>query len=115
MVTKRQSMQIRPVGGNASADVELNGPVASGQRTGTARCADSRRAMIDTLFDALASWVEEHALSPDQVAECWGTTPTRVRDVLNRDAAKFTVDALVTLVLQTGKRIEVVVQEPHPT
>ena len=62
------------------------------------------------LMSEIVGWIDAQNLKQAQAAEILGVTRPRVSDVVNQKTPKFTVDALVDMVLRTGKHVQLSVQ-----
>lgn len=62
------------------------------------------------LIDELAGWIEGQHLTLPEATHVFGVTRARMSDVIDKNAASFTADALVDMLLRTGKHIRVVVR-----
>lgn len=61
------------------------------------------------LMDALSAWIVEHRLKQAEAAEILMVSRPRVSDVMNRKAAKFTIDTLIELPSRIGKPVKIAV------
>ena len=61
------------------------------------------------LMDELAAWIETSNLRQEDAASILKVTRPRVSDVVNHKTAKFTIDALVSMLARIGKPVRVVV------
>ena len=60
-------------------------------------------------MDELSAWIEAHQLKQADAAEILMVSRPRVSDVVNRKAAKFTIDALVEMLGRIGKSVRMAV------
>ena len=67
------------------------------------------RQLKEQLMGELASWIEQHHLKQAEAAEILMVSRPRVSDVVNRKAAKFTIDALVDMLSRVGKSVHLAV------
>jgi predicted XRE-type DNA-binding protein len=73
--------------------------------------AASRKQINDTrllkqqLMVELSSWIAEHHLKQAEAAEILMVSRPRVSDVVNKKAAKFTIDTLVEMLSRVGKPV----------
>jgi predicted XRE-type DNA-binding protein len=61
------------------------------------------------LMDEVARWISQNDLKQEEAARMLHTTRPRVSDLIGRKASKFTVDALVNMIVLTGKPVRLVV------
>ena len=60
-------------------------------------------------MDELSAWILEHRLKQAEAAEILMVTRPRVSDVMNKKAAKFTIDTLIELLSRIGKPVKIAV------
>jgi predicted XRE-type DNA-binding protein len=95
----------------ANLFLELGFPPAEARRLHAA----SRKQINDTLrlkkqlMTELADWIEEHHLKQSDAAEILMVSRPRVSDVVNKKAAKFTIDTLVEMLSRIGKSVTLAV------
>lgn len=61
------------------------------------------------LMDELSAWIVEHRLKQAEAAEILMVSRPRVSDVMNKKAAKFTIDTLIELLSRVGKPVKIAV------
>ncbi len=77
--------------------------------------AASRKQINDTrllkeqLMNELALWIGEHDLKQAEAAEILMVSRPRVSDIVNKKAAKFTIDTLVEMLSRVGKQVRLAV------
>lgn len=95
----------------ANLFLELGFPRAEAKRLHAA----SRNQINDTLLlkkqlmTELAKWIDEHHLRQTDAAEILMVSRPRVSDVVNKKAAKFTIDTLVEMLSRIGKPVRLAV------
>jgi predicted XRE-type DNA-binding protein len=95
----------------ANIFLELGFPLAEARRLHAA----SRKQINETqrlkrqLMDELAAWIVEHRLKQAEAAEILMVSRPRVSDVMNKKAAKFTIDTLIELLSRIGKPVKIAV------
>ncbi|MBP6014645.1 MAG: XRE family transcriptional regulator [Alphaproteobacteria bacterium] len=95
----------------ANIFLELGFPPAEARRLHAA----SRKQINETqrlkrqLMDELSAWIIEHRLKQAEAAEILMVTRPRVSDVMNKKAAKFTIDTLIELLSRIGKPVKIAV------
>lgn len=70
---------------------------------------DDSLRLKQQLMEELSAWIVQHHLKQAQAAEILMVTRPRVSDVVNKKAAKFTIDALVEMLSRAGKSVKVAV------
>lgn len=60
-------------------------------------------------MDELSAWIVEHRLKQADAAEILMVSRPRVSDVMNKKAAKFTIDTLIELLSRIGKPVKMAV------
>jgi predicted XRE-type DNA-binding protein len=56
----------------------------------------------------VAGWIKANHLQQDEAAEILNVTRPRVSDIVNGKLSKFSVDALINMVIRTGKTVQVI-------
>jgi predicted XRE-type DNA-binding protein len=91
----------------ANLFLELGFPPAEAKRLH----ALSRKHLNDTrrlkrqLMDELSAWIVEHRLKQSEAAAILMVSRPRVSDVVNKKAAKFSIDMLVELLGRVGRPV----------
>lgn len=67
---------------------------------------DHTRMLKEQLMEELAKWIKEKKLKQEEAAELLHITRPRVSDVVNKKTNKFTIDALVTMLVCINKPIK---------
>lgn len=67
------------------------------------------QALKEQLMSELIEWIRENALKQEDAAEILHITRPRVSDVVNKKTSKFTIDALVGMLLRIGKPVRLIV------
>jgi predicted XRE-type DNA-binding protein len=97
----------------ANLFLELGFPPAEAKRLH----ALSRKHINDTrrlkrqLMDELAAWIAERRLKQSEAAEILMVSRPRVSDVMNKKAAKFSIDTLIEMLGRVGKPVRLSVGE----
>ena len=77
--------------------------------------AASRKQINDTrmlkqqLMEELSGWIAEHHLKQSEAAGILMVSRPRVSDVVNKKAAKFTIDTLVEMLSRVGKPVKLAI------
>jgi len=77
--------------------------------------AASRKQVNDTrllkqqLMEELSVWIAKHHLKQAEAAEILMVSRPRVSDVVNKKAAKFTIDTLVEMLSRVGKPVKLAI------
>jgi predicted XRE-type DNA-binding protein len=101
---------VTPVGGNIFADLGFEPDEAAKLLAETDAIISEKLAIKDSLMTELAGWIETKKLKQAEAAEILGVTRSRVSDVINKKAIKFTIDALVDMLARAGKHVQLSVQ-----
>ena len=99
-----------PAKGNIFADLGFAPDEAARLLADADQAIDEKRALKQMLMSEIVGWIDAQNLKQAQAAEILGVTRPRVSDVVNQKTPKFTVDALVDMVLRTGKHVQLSVQ-----
>lgn len=95
----------------ANLFLELGFPPAEAKRLhalSRKRIKDTRR-LKRQLMDELSAWIAEHRLKQSEAAEILMVSRPRVSDVMNKKAAKFSIDALVEMLGRVGRPVTLAV------
>lgn len=106
MSIKTKSTHTTPVGGNVFADMGFEPEEAAALKAETQRIISEKQAIKDFLMAELAGWIEAKKLEQAEAAEILGVSSTRVSDVINRESFKFSIDALVDMLIRAGKHVQ---------
>ena len=110
MGIQTKSTHTTPVGGNVFADLGFEPTEADARKAESQRIISQKLAIKDSLMTELAGWIEANKLKQAQAAEILGVTRPRVSDVINKKSIKFTIDALVNMLVRTGKHVQLSLQ-----
>lgn len=69
------------------------------------------KALKEQLMSEIAEWIEQHRLKQAEAAEILMVSRPRVSDVVNKKAAKFTIDTLVEMLSRVGKPVTFLIGE----
>ena len=59
------------------------------------------------LANSVSEWIDENHLKQEQAAEILGISRPRVSDVVNKKIGKFTIDALMSMLIRAGKNVQI--------
>jgi predicted XRE-type DNA-binding protein len=110
MSIETKSTHITPVGSNLFADLGFEPEEAAALKAESQRIISEKLAIKDALMTELAEWIEAKKFRQAEAAAILGVTRTRVSDLVNKKAIKFKIDALVDMLVRTGKHVQVSVQ-----
>lgn len=77
--------------------------------------AESQQRISDTAFlkeqlmDELSNWIANNHLKQAEAAEILMVSRPRVSDLVNKKASKFTIDALVNMLIRIGKPVRIAI------
>jgi predicted XRE-type DNA-binding protein len=86
-------------------DLGLSPKEAKRLHAASRRQVNDTKAMKEQLMGEIAEWIEQHRLKQAEAAEILMVSRPRVSDVVNKKAAKFTIDALVEMLSRVGKPV----------
>lgn len=109
MSTDTKSEHRTPAGCNLFADLGFDTEEAAALQAKSQRIISGKLAIKHALMTELAVWIDENKLKHADAAQILGVTRPRVSDVVNKKAAKFTIDALVDMLARAGKQVDVAV------
>lgn len=67
------------------------------------------RALKEQLMGEVARWIKENHLLQEKAAEILHISRPRVSDVVNKKIGKFTIDALIAMLIRIGKPVKIAV------
>ena len=109
MTIETRSAHITPAGGNVFLDLGFSAKDAAALKAGSEGVIAQQLAIRETLIEALADWVA--ATRPADVAGLLGITRAHVATLLRKNHAAFSIEALMTMLIRAGKRVDVGVRE----
>jgi len=98
---------ITPVGGNVFADLGFDKAEAEALQAQTREVIAKKLAIKTQLMDSLAQWMAQEKLTQAKAASVLGVSRPRVSDVVRHQSSKFTVDALIDMVVRTGQPLRI--------
>ena len=104
-----KSGHITPADGNVFADLGFSPKQAEAMlREADARIAKSQKLKRDAAI-AITQWMQSEKLTQLAESEILDVSRPRVSDLVNEKLSRFSLDTLVTMLLRTGKTVELVV------
>ena len=104
-----KSAHITPADGNVFADLGFSPKQAKALLAeADARIAKSRKLKQDAAR-ALTQWIQSEKLTQLAAATILDVSRPRVSDLVNAKLGRFSLDTLVTMLLRTGKKVDLVV------
>ena len=101
--------EIHQGSGNVFADLGFSPKQAKTMlREADARIAKSQKLKRDAAI-AIAQWMQSEKLTQVAASEILDVSRPRVSDLVNEKLSRFSLDTLVTMLLRTGKTVELVV------
>ena len=98
---------VTPVGGNVFADLGFEPAEATALFEQSQKAIAKKLAIKAQLMDTLATWMETEKLTQAKAATVLGISRPRVSDVIRHKNSNFTVDALIDMVVRTGKTVQI--------
>ena len=109
-VNDLKSGHITPADGNVFADLGFVPQQAAAMLADAdARIAKSLKLKKDAAL-AIAQWMQSERLTQVAASEILDVSRPRVSDLVNEKLGRFSLDTLVTMLLRTGKSVELVVR-----
>ena len=104
-----RSGHITPADGNVFADLGFSPKQAKAMLADAdARIAKSQKLKQDAAT-AIAQWIQSEKLTQVAASAILEVSRPRVSDLVNAKLGRFSLDALVGMLLRTGKSVELVV------
>lgn len=107
--TKSNITHVTPGGGNIFSDLGFEPVEAERLLAESDAVISNKLAIRISMMKELADWIDSQNLTPTEAAEHLGVPRSRVTDLHNKNASKFTIDTLVDLLVRTGKHIHLTV------
>ena len=101
------SAHITPAGGNVFADLGFSAVEAKALQAQVREVVAKKLAIKKQLMDSLADWMVQEKLTQTKAASLLGVSRPRVSDVIRHKNSKFTVDALIDMVMRTGQPLQI--------
>lgn len=109
MTIETRSVHITPAGGNVFLDLGFSANEAAALKATSGRLIAQHLAVREALVEALADWVA--MTRPADAAGILGITHAHVATLLRKNHAAFSIEALMTMLMRAGKRVDVCVRE----
>lgn len=107
MLADNAAGHITHVGGNVFADLGFGKAEATALQAQTREVIAKKLAVKTQLMDLLAEWIAQQKLTQAKAANLLGVSRPRVSDVIRHQNSKFTVDALIDMVVRTGQPVRI--------
>jgi predicted XRE-type DNA-binding protein len=98
---------ITPAGGNVFADLGFEPAEAAALFEQSQKAIAKKLAIKAQLMDTLAKWMVSEKLTQAKAATVLGISRPRVSDVIRHKNSNFTVDALIDMVVRTGRTVQI--------
>lgn len=110
MGIRTKSSRTPSVGVNESAVSEHGQDEVGALKAESEGVVSVKQGIKASLIDELAGWIEAQHLTHTEAANVFGVTRSRIAEIISKNTANLTVDALVDMLLRTGKHLQVVVR-----
>ena len=105
-----QTTNVTSATGNVFFDLEFEPKFAAELKSQSERIIADKLAIKEHLLAELAAWIQAKELTRSDAAALFGVTGQRISDILSKQATHFTLDALVEMLLRTGKSVQLSIQ-----
>ena len=105
-----QTTNVTSATGNVFADLGVEPLLAAELKSQSERIIADKLAIKEHLLAELAAWIQAKELTRSDAAVLFGVTGQRISDILSKQATHFTLDALVEMLLRTGKSVQLSIQ-----
>lgn len=105
-----KTRHVTRAGGNIFADLGFEPAEAVALKAKSQGEIERTKAMKEVLMVEIATWMKEGGLKQEKAAQILHVSRPRVSDVVNKKTEKFTIDALVGMVITIGKKVKLVVE-----
>jgi predicted XRE-type DNA-binding protein len=101
-----KSRHVTKPGVNNFSELGFSAKEAAALKAESQRRIDAKLALKHQMMAELEQWANDKGLKQAEVAATLGITRPRVSDVLNKKAAKFSIDMLIDLLGRAGRHVE---------
>ena len=105
-----QTTNVTSASGNVFADLGFEPQLAAELKSQSQRIIAEKLAIKELLLTELAAWIQAKELTRSDAAALFGVTGQRISDILSKQATHFTLDALVEMLLRSGKTVQLSIQ-----
>ena len=105
-----QTTNVTSATGNVFADLGVEPLLAAELKSQSERIIADKLAIKEHLLAELAAWIQAKELTRSDAAVLFGVTGQRISDILSKQATHFTLDALVEMLLRSGKTVQLSIQ-----
>ncbi|MGB8401031.1 helix-turn-helix domain-containing protein [Bradyrhizobium sp.] len=109
MKTDTEVRHVTKPGANLFLELGFSPAEARRLRAASRKQINDTKRLKQQLMAELAGWIEEHRLKQAEAADILMVSRPRVSDVVNKKAAKFTIDTLVEMLSRVGKPVRLTV------
>ena len=104
---KTGTTHITPADGNVFADLGFAPDDATMMKANSDRMILAKRVLKEQLMREITAWMTDNQHELETAANLLGVTAEQIADVQNQRVEKYTVDALVNMLLRTGKSVSI--------
>ena len=107
IIADNASGYITPAGGNVFADLGFGNAEVESLQAQALEVIAKKLAIKTQLMNSLTEWIAKEKLTQAKAANLLGVSRPRVSDVIRHQNSKFTVDALIDMVVRTGQPLHI--------
>lgn len=107
MIPENAAGHITTAGGNVFADLGFNKAEAKARQVQTREVIAKKLVIKTQLMDSLAQWMALEKLTKAKAASVLGVSRPHVSDVIRHQNNKFTVEALIDMVVRTAQPLRI--------
>lgn len=104
---KTGTTHISPADGNIFADLGFAPDSTAMMKANSDQTILANRVLKEQLMREITAWMTDNQHELETAANLLGVTAEQIADVQNQRVEKYTVDALVTMLLRVGKTVSV--------
>jgi len=109
MTVDTEVRHVTQAGANIFLELGFSRAEAKRLRAASTRQINGTLLLKQQLMDKLSAWIVNHELKQADAAAILMVSRPRVSDVVNRKAAKFTIDALLEMLGRVGKPVTLMI------
>lgn len=107
MTIDTQIRHVTPADANIFLDLGFEEAEAVALKAELDRQIAQMESIKEQLRSEVTGWIKANHLKQDEAAQILNVTRPRVSDIVNGKLSKFSVDALLSMVIRTGKSVEI--------
>ena len=105
MKSGKAATHVTPADGNIFVDLGFSADEAFILQKRAQKAIEEKTAIKMKLMETLEDWIKREDMKQSEVAIVLGVSSSRVSDVVKKKVDKFTIDALIDMLMRTGQKV----------